>query len=72
MDCCKNKRALVALVTGVVLFFVAAYIFQWKAALGYVPFLVFLLCPLMHIMMMGFGHKKDNNGTENHEKKSCH
>ncbi len=63
MGCCMNKRMLIFVLIGVAVFVGLAYAFQWKAVLGYAPFLIFLLCPLMHVFMGGHG---GHGGHEDH------
>jgi len=75
MGCCMNKRMLLFVLIGVAVFVGLAYAFQWKAVLGYAPFLIFLLCPLMHVFMMG-GHgdhgKHRDQPTKDQEQPPCH
>lgn len=75
MGCCMNKRMLIFVLIGVAVFVGLAYAFQWKAVLGYAPFLIFLLCPLMHVFMMG-GHgdhgQHRDRPTKDKEQHPCH
>lgn len=66
MNCCSNKRLLIGALVGGALLFGLAYIFQWQAILRLVPFALFLLCPLMHVFMMGShgGQRRDGDPAD--------
>ena len=42
---------------------ILAYLFQWQAILGFLPWLFVLACPLMHLM---HGHGHDDH-SEKHD-----
>lgn len=74
MFCCSSKRLLFLVLLGLAMIFGLAYLFQWQIILGYAPFLLILLCPLMHLFG---GHGNHQTGpetprTDKKEVSSCH
>lgn len=76
MDCCsgnknkkkpfwKNPMVIIALI-GIAYWL---YTYHFEHALGFLPYAILLLCPLMHVFMHG-GHGSHNHGgSESHEHK---
>lgn len=61
----KNPVVLVCVLA------VGYWVFTYHAehALGYLPYAILLLCPLMHIFMHG-GHGHGHGGSHNHQEQN--
>lgn len=73
MFCCTSKRLILLVVLGLAIVLGLAYLFHWQIVLGYAPFLLILLCPLMHLLG-GHGDHGTSEGAPQKSKKkvSCH
>lgn len=74
MFCVNNKRLLLLIVLGFISVLGLAYVYHWQVILAYSPFLLMLMCPLMHLFMMGGhgGHDREQHSTKDKKKLSCH
>ena len=73
MFCCTNKRLILLVILGLAIVLGLAYLFHWQIVLGYAPFLLILLCPLMHLLGGHGNHGNTHDAPKSDEKKpSCH
>lgn len=73
MFCCTSKRLIFLVILGLAMILGLAYFFQWQIILGYAPFLLILLCPLMHLFGGHGNHGADHEPPKKgKEKLSCH
>lgn len=73
MFCCTNKRLPFLVIFGLATVLGLAYLLQWQVILSYAPFLLILLCPLMHLFGgHGEHHASREPPTKGGKKPSCH
>lgn len=70
---CTNKHLLFLVVLGLAIVLGLAYFFHWQIVLSYAPFLLILLCPLMHLFGGHGNHQTNQEQThKSRTKPSCH
>ncbi len=73
MFCCTNKRLILLAILGLAIVLGLAYFFRWQIVLDYAPFLLILLCPLMHLLGGHGGHGDNSDSAKKDAKRlSCH